>query len=160
RPQILFQTFRLQTQTGQSGFGIVRKCRKKLLDLSMTLLLSSCVIKEREAPTDQTGDQNAAFPQEHLIMPLKLVRLLDVKLTEQIELPQTEDQPPDRERDRERDPKSHEQDFDSVTILFHLETFSPAPSVRGLGKGAKLSPASHRGVLVLRVPLCVSVRSQ
>jgi hypothetical protein len=43
-----------------------------------------------------------------------------MKLAEQIQLPQSEDHPPHCKRDGESDPKSHQQNFDSVATLLHF----------------------------------------
>src|SRR5690349_19548637 len=62
RAEILFQAFCLEAQTCERRLRIVGKRREELFHLSMTLLLSSCVVKQRETATDERSDQNAAFP--------------------------------------------------------------------------------------------------
>src|SRR5438309_633470 len=95
------------------------KRRKELFNLRVSLLLASRVIKQCQAAANQRCDQNAAFPQEHLRVPLKLIGLFDVKLVEQVELTQTKDHPPHGERDGEGDPEGHQQNLDSIASPFH-----------------------------------------
>src|SRR5258707_1692654 len=80
--EIFAQAFRLQTQTGQSSLRIVGKRRKKSFHLRMTLLLAPRVVEQRQPAADQRRDQNAAFPQKHLVMTMQGNRTLEIQTIE------------------------------------------------------------------------------
>ena len=84
--KVFAQAFRLQTQTGERGLRIVCERCEELFDLRMPFLFSFRVIKKCKSTADERSDQNAAFPHQHLIVPLELVAGFDVRLLDEIQL--------------------------------------------------------------------------
>ncbi|HEX8897387.1 MAG TPA: hypothetical protein VF751_01715 [Chthoniobacterales bacterium] len=80
RGKIFLQTLGLQTQTCQGRLGIVRECSEEFLDLRVPFLFALREIKQRQTATNQRRDQDAAFPQKHLVMPMKLDGAFEVRL--------------------------------------------------------------------------------
>src|ERR1044072_8771221 len=76
--KIFLQTLRLQPETRQSCLRIMRECGKKLFNLGVSLLFAPRKVEKRESATKQRSDQNAAFPEQHLIVTIELNRVLEV----------------------------------------------------------------------------------
>ena len=126
--KIFAQTFRLQTQTGQRGLGIVSESREKLFHLSVPLLLATCIVKKRQASADQRHYQNAAFPQQHPVMTMKVSPALEIQPIQQVELAQTEHHPPAGQSHRKDDPESDEGDDNSIALGFSAQMVLLIPS--------------------------------
>ena len=106
----------------------MRERRKELFDLRVTFLFTPCIVKQGHPSTDQRNNQNATFPKQHLIVPMKLNRPFEIRLIDQIELTQTKDQPPSGQGDRESDPQAYEGNDNPIASSFHFslaQAFTP-----------------------------------
>src|SRR5439155_21124403 len=86
----------------------MRERRKELFDLRVAFLLAPGVVEQGHPSTDQRNNQNATFPKQHSIVPMKLNRPFDIRLIDQIELTQTKDQRPSAPRARDSDTQAYE----------------------------------------------------
>src|SRR5258708_10308520 len=88
----------------------------------MPLLLAACIIKKCQAAADQRYDQNAAFPQQHPIMTMKVSRAFEIQPSQQVKLAQTKNHPPAGQRHRKDDPQPDQGDYDSIPFSFSAQS--------------------------------------
>src|SRR5438046_1558004 len=132
----------------------MRKGGKKFFDLRVTLLFPPGIVEQRQSAADQREDEDAAFPQQHLVMTMKIRSALELQTIQQIELAQTKYQPPAGEGHCENDPQAHQGNYDSIALCLSAQSFSvPRPlgevRVRVLADGSKaFTPALSQKPLI------------
>src|SRR2546430_9889702 len=113
----------------------MRERCKELFHLRVTLLLAPRVVEQCHPSTNQRNNQNATFPEQHLIVTMKLHRTFEIRLIDQIELAQAKHQPPASQRDCKPNPQPDEYDDNPIALSFHLslaQAFTPGSGKRVL----------------------------